>query len=183
MLPENGSPKELLYSNQEKSLKAGSHGDILRNIYPTYMSRHTRDIRMLMRHLVLFVCLVRIKALSYFTAWYHTAPVVLFILKSGTSCSIHTKKRRLCRAVPRGTAFEGHLYLPFSVERNGSECNRHNVTEQRGNFRSVPFGSVGGYRRLFSRKLQLSFAVESQFSGGTFQAAIDSVPFRRKIQV
>uniref|UniRef100_A0A915KPF9 Secreted protein n=1 Tax=Romanomermis culicivorax TaxID=13658 RepID=A0A915KPF9_ROMCU len=30
-------------------LKAGSHGDILCNIYPTYMLRHIRDISMLIK--------------------------------------------------------------------------------------------------------------------------------------
>uniref|UniRef100_A0A915HZ04 Insulin-degrading enzyme n=1 Tax=Romanomermis culicivorax TaxID=13658 RepID=A0A915HZ04_ROMCU len=33
------------YSSNLMCLAAGSHGDILRNIYPTYMSRHIRDIR------------------------------------------------------------------------------------------------------------------------------------------
>uniref|UniRef100_A0A915K4B3 Uncharacterized protein n=1 Tax=Romanomermis culicivorax TaxID=13658 RepID=A0A915K4B3_ROMCU len=36
---------------------------------------------------------------------------------------------------------EGHLYLPFPTERNGTECNgRNNVMKQKRNFRSVQFG-------------------------------------------
>uniref|UniRef100_A0A915KHN6 Uncharacterized protein n=1 Tax=Romanomermis culicivorax TaxID=13658 RepID=A0A915KHN6_ROMCU len=40
----------------------------------------------------------------------------------------------------------------------------------------IPFGSAGGYRRSFSRKLHLSFPIESGFSGTAFQAVDD--PFR-----
>uniref|UniRef100_A0A915JG02 Uncharacterized protein n=1 Tax=Romanomermis culicivorax TaxID=13658 RepID=A0A915JG02_ROMCU len=35
---------------------------------------------------------------------------------------------------------QGYLYLPFPTEQNGTECNRYNVTERKGNCRSVRFG-------------------------------------------
>uniref|UniRef100_A0A915K4E1 Fatty acid desaturase domain-containing protein n=1 Tax=Romanomermis culicivorax TaxID=13658 RepID=A0A915K4E1_ROMCU len=32
---------------------------------------------------------------------------------------------------------KGHLYLPFPTERNETKYNRHNVSERKGNFRSI----------------------------------------------
>uniref|UniRef100_A0A915JT09 Uncharacterized protein n=1 Tax=Romanomermis culicivorax TaxID=13658 RepID=A0A915JT09_ROMCU len=40
---------------------------------------------------------------------------------------------------------KGDLYLPFPTERNEPECNRHNLTGQKGNFRSVRLEINVGY--------------------------------------
>uniref|UniRef100_A0A915L2A1 Uncharacterized protein n=1 Tax=Romanomermis culicivorax TaxID=13658 RepID=A0A915L2A1_ROMCU len=69
---------------------------------------------------------------------------------------------------------KGHLYLPFLTERSGAECKRHNVTERKENFRSVPFG----YRlpSVVFHKISVILSDPKRI----FWLSWRSVPFRRR---